>query len=229
MSFFSFLLSSLLLSSSLFSRSLYLCDSPAKAKRQQTTHPQSGIQRALAERRDPPTALEPRHEGGAASQTPSSLASGFLALLFALAPSVAERKPYGARPPVLVHEQLRLDLPAKDPQPPPPLVVDGDAPRSQEVVAAQDFAVGDRRDRREDLVVVRGGEDRVDLVVREVDAGVGLDLLKRKKSFLRSLPSLTFTANPSGLVTRMCVSPSPHEWTSTGSSASSLSPPELDD
>ena len=59
-------------------------------------------------------------------------------------------------------------------------MVDGDAPRAEELVAAKDLPVGDGHDRREDLVVVRGGEDGEDLVVREVYAGVGLDLKRER-------------------------------------------------
>ena len=150
-----------------------------KTTTKKNTHPQRGIQRALAQRRHPPPSFEPAHEADGGLFVAAALS--FFPLLpscssVAVFIAVAERESHGARPPVLVHEQPRPDLPAEDAEPPPPLVVDGDAPRAEELVAAKDLPVGDGHDRREDLVVVRGGEDREDLVVGEVDAGVGLDL-----------------------------------------------------
>ena len=134
------------------------------------THPQRGIQRALAQRRHPPPPLEPAHERSAPSFLFPSGAAG------AAVAAVAEREPHGARPAVLLDEQPRADLAPERPQPPPPVVVDGDRLRAEKVVGAQHPAVGDRRDGGEDVVVVRGGENGEDLVVREVDAGMGLDL-----------------------------------------------------
>lgn len=144
------------------------------------THPQRCVERRLGERSDPPASLESAHERGAPRRggrrptggkhsTFSTIFLGRLALALALPfvlllpflppplVVVSERKPHRTRPPVLLHEQLCLDFAPERTKLPPTLMVDGNLLLSQKVIVAQDFSVGDGDDRREDLVVVRGG------------------------------------------------------------------------